>query len=146
MGSRKNYSSYDDFYRNLHTGGASVIDFNNKRAPCIYVENWQFRTFVDHATGQKMAVDTNLDIYHNERDVFVQVNLKILDTAVEYSFLFHASEMLSFFEAMFESTLIVLSPTGVSSTPENIFVIQLPKKGKLEEAFRIISKYTGRNY
>jgi hypothetical protein len=143
MSNRKKYSSYDDFYTNLHTRGASLIDFNNRKVPCIYVENEQFRTFVTYATSQKMAVDTNLDIYHNGRDVFVQVNMKILDTEVEYSFLFHANEMLSFFEAMLDSALIVLSAADPPFMSENIFAIQLPKKERLEEAFLIISKYAG---
>ena len=141
MSNRKKYSSYDDFYANLHTRGASVIRFDNREVPCIYVANEQFRKFVTYASGQKMAVDTNLDIYHNGRDAFVQVNLKILDAEVEYSFLFHANGMLSFFEAMLDSSLIVLSEADPPSMPENIFAIQFPKKERLEEAFQIISKY-----
>ena len=144
MSSKKKYSSYDDFYRNLHAGGASIIEFNNGRVPCICVENELFRKFVNHAAGRKMAVDTNLDIYHNEKDVFVQINLRILDTNIEDSFLFHANEMVSFFKVMLESALIVLSPADTSLTSENIFAIQLPKREKLEEAFRIISKYANK--
>jgi hypothetical protein len=143
MSNRKKYSSYDDFYANLHSKGASLIEFNNRKVPCIYVENEQFSKFVNYATSRKMAVDTNLDIYHNGRDVFVQVNMKILDTEVEYSFLFHANEMLSFFEAMLDSALFVLSAADQPLMSENIFAIQLPKKERLEEAFRIISKYAG---
>lgn len=146
MSNRKKYSSYDDFYANLHTRGASLVEFDNRKVPCIYVGNEEFRKFVSYALGQKMAVDTNLDIYHNERDVFVQVNLKILDAEVEYSFLFHANEMLSFFEAMLDSALLVLSVADPPLVSENIFAIQLPKKERLEEAFQIISKYANRTW
>ena len=144
MSNQKRYSSYDDFYRNLHTSGASIVEFNNGRVPCIGVENERFRKFVNHAAGRKMAVDTNLDIYHNGRDVFVQINMKVLDTDFEDSFLFHANEMLAFFKVMLDSALIVLSPTDPSLMSENIFAIQLPKRERLEEAFRIISKYTNK--
>jgi hypothetical protein len=99
---------------------------------------------VNYAAGLKMAVDTNLDIYHNGKDAFVQINMKILDTDFEDSFLFHANEMVSFFKVMLDSALIVLSPSDPSLMPENIFVIQLPKRERLEEAFRIISKYTNK--
>ena len=51
MSNKKNYSSYDDFYRNLHTSGASIIEFNNGRAPCIGVGNEQFRKFLNYARG-----------------------------------------------------------------------------------------------
>ena len=144
MSNKKKYSSYDDFYRNLHTSGASIIEFNNGSVPCICVEDEQFKKFVNYAAGRKMAVDTNLDIYHNEKDVFVQINMNILDTDFEDSFLFHANEMVAFFKAMLDSALIVLSPTDPSLMSENIFAIQLPKKESLEEAFRIISKYTNK--
>ena len=147
MSDKKKYSSYDDFYRNLHTSGASIIEFNNERVPCICVENDQFRRFVNYAAGRKMAVDTNLDIYHNGRDVFVQINMKILDTELEYSFLFHANEMVTFFKVMLDSALIVLSPndpSSISEMSENIFAIQLPKRDRLEDAFQIISKHTNK--
>jgi hypothetical protein len=144
MSNKKKFSSYDDFYRNLHTSGASIIEFNKGTAPCIYLENNQFMTFINYAAGKKMAVDTNLDIYHNGKDVFVQINLKIMDTAIEHSFLFHANEMVTFFKVMLESALIVLSPTDPSLMSENIFAIQLPKKDRLEEAFQIISRHTNK--
>jgi hypothetical protein len=91
-----------------------------------------------------MAVDTNLDIYHNGKDVFVQINMRILDTDFEDSFLFHANDMVAFFKVMLDSALILLSPTDPSSMSENIFSIQLPKREKSEEAFQIISKYTNK--
>jgi hypothetical protein len=142
MSNKKKYSSYNDFYRNLHTSGASIVEFNNGRVPCICVKSELFRKFVSYAAGRKMAVDTNLDIYHNGKDVFVQINMKILDTEFGYSFLFHANEMVAFFKVMLDSALIVLSPNDPSLTSENIFAIQLPKRERLEEAFQIISKYT----
>jgi hypothetical protein len=144
MRNKKKYFGYDDFYRNLHTSGASIIEFNQGRVPCIYLENTQFRKFVNYAAGRKTAVDTNLDIYHNEMDVFVQINLEVLDTDLEYSFLFHANEMVSFFKVMLDSALIILSPIDPSVMSDSIFAIQLPKREKLEEAFRIISKYTSK--
>ena len=144
MSNKKKYSNYDDFYRNLHASGASVIDFNSSRVPCICVQNEKFKEFVNYAAGRKMAVDTNLDIYHNGKDVFVQINMSILDTDFEDSFLFHGNEMVAFFKAMLESALIVLSPADPSLMAENIFAIQLPKRERLEEAFRIISKYTNK--
>lgn len=144
MSNKKKYSSYEDFYRNLHTGGVSIIEFDKGKAPCICVENEQFKKFVTYATGQKMAVDTNLDIYHNGNDVFVQINMKILDTDIEYSFLFHANKMVSFFKVMSDSALIVLSPIDPSLMSENVFAIQLPRRERLEEAFQIILRYTNK--
>lgn len=144
MRNKKKYSSYEDFYRNLYTGGVSIIEFDKGKAPCICVENEQFKKFVTYATGRKMAVDTNLDIYHNGKDVFVQINMKILDSANEYSFLFHANNMVSFFKVMSESALIILSPADPSLVSENIFAIQLPRREKLEEAFQTILRYTNK--
>ena len=144
MSNKKKYSSYEDFYRNLHTGGVSIIEFDKGKAPCICVENEQFKKFVTYATGQKMAVDTNLHIYHNRNEVFVQSNMKILDTDIEYSFLFHANKMVSFFKVMSDSALIVLSPIDPSLMSENVFAIQLPRRERLEEAFQIILRYTNK--
>jgi len=144
MHNKRKYSSYDDFYRNLHNSGASIIEFNNSRVPCIYVENERFGKFVNYAAGRKMAVDTNLDIYHNGKDVFVQINMKILDKDFEDSFLFHANDMVAFFKVMLDSALILLSPADPSLMSENIFAIQLPKRERLEEAFQIISRYANK--
>jgi hypothetical protein len=142
MSHDKRLSSYDDFNRNLHSSGASVIEFGNQKVPCIYVENDRFKKFVNYAGGRKLAIDTNMDIYHNEKDVFVQIKMRIMDTALEDSFLFHANGMIDFFKAMLGSGLIVLSPNEPSLLSENIFAIQLPKRDRLEEAFRTISLYT----
>jgi hypothetical protein len=142
MSNKKNYSSYDDFYRNLHTSELQLSSSITEGALHL-VGNERFRKFLNYAAG-KMAVDTNLDIYHNERDVFVQINMRILDTDFEDSFLFHANDMVAFFKVMLDSALILLSPTNPSSMSEDIFAIQLPKREKLEDAFRIISKYTNK--
>lgn len=142
MNSDKRLSSYDDFYANLHRSGASLVEFGKQRVPCICLEDQRFRKFVDSAAATKVVVDTNLDIFHNEKDVFVNVIMKVMDTTLGDSFLFHANDMLPFFKAMLDSGIIVLSSNNASTTPsENIFAIQLPKKDKLEEAFRIIFRY-----
>jgi hypothetical protein len=142
MSDNRRLSSYNDFVRNLHSSGASVIEFSNQKVPCIHLENDRFKRFVNCARSRKLAVDTNMDIYHNEKDVFVQIKMKIMDTALEDSFLLHANGMVEFFKAMLESGLIVLSPNEPSLLSENLFAIQLPKRDRLEQAFHEICLYT----
>jgi hypothetical protein len=142
MSDNRRLSSYNDFVRNLHPSGASIIEFSNQKVPCIYLENDRFKRFVNCARGRKLAVDTNMDIYHNEKDVFVQIKMKVMDTALEDSFLLHANGMVEFFKAMLDSGLIVLSPNEPSLLSEDLFAIQLPKRDRLQQAFHKICLYT----
>jgi hypothetical protein len=89
--------------------------------------------------GKKVAADTVLDLFYDGQDVFVDVQIKFLDTDFEENYLLYANDMIEFFEALAESGLIALAPDMQTYTnSQNTFMIQLPKKDAAERALEII--------
>ena len=89
---------------------------------------------------RKVRADTLLDIFYDGQDVFVDVQVKILETEFEQNFLLYANDMVEFFEALAESGMISLAPASQEQQPnaQNLFMIQLPKKDAAERALEII--------
>lgn len=89
--------------------------------------------------NRNIRADTLLDIFYDGRDVFVDVQLKLLDTDFEQNFLLYANDMVEFFEALAESGMISLAPASQDHiNSQNLFMIQLPKKDAAERALEII--------
>ena len=138
MGKNKDYYTLDELVKRSHKHGATLIDFNGKKIPCIYVDPRSHHKIVSSVYGKKLAVDTLLDIFHDGSDVFVDVQFSLLDTGIKENYLLYANNMLEFFEALSSTGLIALAPNPVGSNNSNIFMVQLPKKELAENAFRII--------
>jgi hypothetical protein len=89
--------------------------------------------------GKKVRADTLLDIFYDGQDVFVDVQVRFLDTDFEENYLLYANDMIEFFEALAESGLISLAPDSSAYTnSQNVFMIQLPRKDAAEKALEII--------
>jgi hypothetical protein len=73
--------------------------------------------------------------------VFVDVQMKFLNTDLQENYLLYANNMIEFFESLSETGLISLAPDPSSiSNSSNVFIIQLPKKELAEKAVQIIRK------
>jgi hypothetical protein len=82
-----------------------------------------------------------LNIFHDGRHVFVDVQMKFLNTDLQENYLLYANNMIEFFESLSETGLISLAPDPSSiSNSSNVFIIQLPKKEQAEKALQIIRK------
>jgi hypothetical protein len=138
MPQNKDSYTFDDLAKRLHKEGATLVDFNGKNVPCIYVDPRRYDEIMTTIYGKKLAVDTLLDIFHDGQDVFVDVRLNFLDVGINENYLLHANDMLEFFEALSNTGLIALAPNRSESGGSNIFMIQLPKKEPAENAFEII--------
>jgi hypothetical protein len=88
--------------------------------------------------GKKVAVDTLLDIFHDGQDVFVDVRFNFLDVGIKENYLFHANNMLEFFQALSDTGLISLAPSLSGGNSSHIFMVQLPKRESAENAYEII--------
>jgi hypothetical protein len=86
----------DDFFRNLHQYGTTLIDFKENKVPCIYVDSIRYDQIIRTVYGKKLAVDTVLNIYHHGRYVFVDIQMKFLNTDIVENFLLYSNKMLSF--------------------------------------------------
>jgi hypothetical protein len=136
---KRNFSTLEEFKANLHQEGATLVEFSGGKVPCILIHQKKYDEILNKIYGRQVRADTLLDIFYDGRDVFVDIQIKFIDTNFEENFLLYANDMLEFFEALAESSLIALAPgSSAYSNSQNVFMIQLPKKDAAERALDII--------
>jgi len=136
---KRNFSTLEEFKANLHKEGATIVEFSGSKVPCILVNQKKYEEMLQRVHSKKVRAEALLDIFYDEQDVFVDVQVKFLDTDFEANYLLYANNMIGFFEALAESGLISLAPDSSAYTnSENVFMIQLPKKDAAEKALEII--------
>lgn len=136
---KRNFTTLPEFQANLHKEGATLVEFSGSKVPCILVSQKKYDDMLQKLFGKKVRADTVLDIFYDGQDVFVDVQIKFLDTDFEENYLLYANDMLEFFEALAESGMMSLAPDSPAYTnSQNVFVIQLPKKDAAEHALEII--------
>lgn len=136
---RRSFSTLEQFKANLHKEGATLLEFSGNKVPCILLSQKNYEEMLQKVYGKKVGADTLLDIFYDGQDVFVDVQVKLLDTDFEENYLLYANNMIEFFEALAESGLISLAPDSSAYTnSQNVFMIQLPKKDAAEKALEII--------
>ena len=139
MEKKRRFETLEDFLKNLHREGVTLIDFNGQKTPCILINPNRFEEIMRSSYGKKLAVDTLLNVFHDGQDVFVDVKLNFLNIGIEENYLLYANDMLEFFESLTRTGMIaVTSNASYSQHTSNIFMIQLPKKEAAENALRII--------
>lgn len=137
---KRNFSTLEEFKAHIHREGATLIEFSGSKVPCILMNSKKYEQVLQNIYDRKVRADTLLDIFYDGQDVFVDVQVKILETEFEQNFLLYANDMVEFFEALAESGMISLAPASQEQQPnsQNIFMIQLPKKDAAERALEII--------
>jgi hypothetical protein len=138
MSKNRDFYTFDELANRVHKEGATLVDFNGKKVPCVYIDAKRYDEIMTAIYGKKLAVDTLLDIFHDGQDVFVDIRLKFLDVDINENYLLYANGMLEFFEALSNTGLIALAPSLSRNNSSNIFMIQLPKREAAENAFEII--------
>jgi hypothetical protein len=141
QGKRK-FQTLKDFVENLHKEGTGLLNYDGNNVPCIYVDSKRYENIISSTYGKKLAVDTLLNIFHDGTHVFVDIQMKFLDSNREEYFLVFANEMLEFFEALSKTGLIAIVPQMEYYGNQNIFVIQIPRIESAEKAFEIIKSKT----
>lgn len=136
---KRNFTTLPEFQANLHKEGATLVEFSGSKVPCILISQKKYDELLQKLFGKKVRADTLLDIFYDGQDVFVDVQIKFLDTDFEENYLLYANDMLEFFEALAESGMMSLAPDSPAYTnSQNAFMIQLPKKDAVERALEII--------
>lgn len=142
MQGKRKFQTLKDFIENLHKEGTGLLNYDGNNVPCIYVDSKRYENIISSTFGKKLAVDTLLNIFHDGTHVFVDIQMKFLDSNREEYFLVFANEMLEFFEALSKTGLIAIVPQMEYYGNQNIFVIQIPKIESAEKAFEIIKSNT----
>ena len=125
----------DELLKNSHKD-LSVEDFEGKNVPCIGFEGQKFDDMLNKVAGKPLSVDTNLNILQDGLGhVFVEMLLTFSEGGINEKILINANENLEFFESLAKNTMLAIASTD---HPEKIFMIQLPKPEKTNEALEII--------
>ena len=136
---KRNFRTLEEFKAHIHREGATLVEFSGTKVPCILMSPKRYEEVLHNVHNRKVRADTLLNIFYDGRDVFVDVQLKLLDTDFEQNFLLYANDMVEFFEALAASGMISLAPHSQEPTnSQNLFMIQLPKKDAAERALEII--------
>jgi hypothetical protein len=136
---KRNFSTLEEFKANIHKEGATLVEFSGTKVPCIMLSQKEYEQLLHKVYDKKVRADTLLDIFYDRHNVFVDVQVKLLDTDFEQNFLLYANDMVEFFEALAESGMISFAPDSPAYTnSQNLFMIQLPKKDAAERALEII--------
>ena len=134
---KRNLNTLDDFVKSLHKLGYAIIDYHDTKIPCLYVEDSFFEQILKISYGNKMAIDTNLNIYDDGHHIFVEISFNFLNTPLEGNYLLYANENLDLFYNLANAGILGLSSTDRSKS--NVFFIQLSKKERAEKAFEMIT-------
>lgn len=136
---KRNFSTLEEFQANLHKEGATLVEFDGKKVPCILLSQQKYDEMLQKLQGRKALFDTLLDIFYDGKDVFVDVQIKLRDSDLDENFLLYANTMLEFFEALAENGLMALAPISPAYTNSlNVPTIQLAKKDAAMHALEII--------
>ncbi len=115
-----------------------LFDFEGKKVPCIMLDKEKYDFIMKTIAGKPVSVETNLNILQDGLGhVFVRVTLVFSQGGIEEQFLIYANENVDFFEELAENALIALSSTNSQS---NVFMIQLPRPERAQDALDIIRK------
>jgi hypothetical protein len=138
---KRTFKNINDFLKYLHREGVTILNFDGRKIPCIYINPKKYDQIISESYGKKSAVDTLLNIFHNENDVFVDVEMKFLNIGLEQNYLLYANDKIEFFEALSNTGLIALAPDpAFHHTTSNVFMVQLPKKYAADNALQIIKR------
>ena len=125
----------DDLLNKSHKD-LSVEDFEGKKVPCIGFEGRKFDDMLNKVSGTPLSVDTNLNILQDGLGhVFVEMLLTFSHGGINEKILVNANENIQFFESLAENTMLAIASVD---HPEKIFMIQLPKPERTEEALETI--------
>lgn len=132
----RSHYTLDDFIKNTHKEGYTFAEYNTIRVPVLYISHMLFEQILNFSYNKSVTVDTNINIYDDGYNVFVDITLKFLNINKEESFLLYANESLEFFHSL--ATAGIFGLTSKENKSSNVFFIQLPKKDKAEKAYDII--------
>ncbi len=119
----------------------TLFDFEGKQVPCIIMPGKKFDDVMKVIAGKPVSVETNLNILQDGLGhVFVRVTLQFSYGNIEEKFLIYANEAVDFFEALAETTLLALSSPNSQYGSSNVFMIQLPKPERAQNALELIRK------
>ena len=120
-------------------GGISTIDFDGKETPCIELDEKKYDDMLSKVAGQPLSINTDLNILQDGLgNAFVEITLTFSRGNIVEKFLVNAKTNLKFFESLAKTSMLALSSTKSNYGKDNVFMIQLPRPEKAQDALEII--------
>jgi hypothetical protein len=121
--------------------GITIFDFDGKPVPCIIMDEKRYDEILSKVAGKPLSINTDLNILQDGLGhVFVEIVLTFSQGGIVEKILVNANKNISFFESLAKTSMLALSSPQSSYGKDNVFMIQLPKPEKAEDALEIIEK------
>lgn len=119
--------------------GITTFDFDGKKTPCIIIEEKKYDDMLSKIAGESLSINTDLNILQDgQGNVFVEIALMFSKGNIVEKFLVNAKTDLVFFESLAKTSMLALSSPHSQYGKENVFMIQLPRPEKAQDALEII--------
>ena len=119
--------------------GITAFDFDGKETPCIIIEEKKYDETLSKIAGKSLSINTDLNILQDGLgNVFVEVVLTFSKEEIVEKFIINAKTDLGFFESLAKTSMIALSSPKSNYGKDNVFMIQLPRPEKAQDALDII--------
>ncbi len=119
--------------------GITTFDFDGKKTPCIVIKEKKYDDMLSKVSGESLSINTDLNILQDGLgNVFVEVVLIFSKGNIIEKFLVNAKTDLVFFESLAKTSMLALSSPHSQYGKENVFMIQLPRPEKAQDALEII--------
>ena len=121
--------------------GITIFDFDGKSVPCIILEERKYDELLSKVAGKSLSIDTDLNILQDGKGhVFVEVTLIFSQGGIVEKILVNANKDILFFQSLAKTSMLAISSPKSSYGKDNVFMIQLPKPEKAEDALKIIER------
>lgn len=126
--------------------GVTTFDFDGKQVPCIILDEKKFDEMMKNVAGKPLAINTDLNILHDGLGhVFVEVTLTFSQGGFVEKFLINANTDLVFFQCLAKTSMLALSSPKSTYGKDNVFMVQLPRPEKAQNALDVIAKALEKN-
>ena len=126
------------FLEQVHQG-ITTFDFDGKQTPCIEIDEKKYDEMLAKVAGQPLSINTDLNILQDGLgNVFVKIILTFSVGNIVEKFLVNAKTHLDFFESLAKTSMLALSSPKSNYGKDNVFMIQLPRPEKAQDALDII--------
>lgn len=126
--------------------GVTTFDFDGKQVPCIILDEKKFDEMMKNVAGKPLAINTDLNILQDGLGhVFVEVTLTFSQGGFVEKFLINANKDLLFFQCLAKTSMLALSSPKAAYGKDNVFMVQLPRPEKAENALDVIVKALEKN-
>jgi hypothetical protein len=119
--------------------GITTFNFDGKETPCIEIDEKRYDEMLSKVAGQSFSINTDLNILQDGLgNAFVEVKLIFSKGNISENFLVNAKTNLNFFESLAKTSMLALSSPKSNYGKDNVFMIQLPRPEKSQNALDII--------